>query len=134
MKRQNFVPGFVAGNTAPFMRMRNQCKPDYRLQVSRRRYGNTQSVCRQCFSMCSNENAETAKTCFGGLGNKLVFTSVATDDAKIGAAQVNIFNQRSESYRIKSEIIDYQSAYWLIFIHIYIDNWELTIYHFQTIA
>ena len=88
MKRQNFVPGFEAGNTAPFMRMRNQCKPDYRLQVARRRYGNTQSVCRQCFSMCSNADATSAKTCFGGLGNKLVFTATATDDDKINAAQV----------------------------------------------
>jgi len=87
LKRQNFVPGFEAGNTAPFMRMRNQCKPDYRLQVARRRYGNTQSVCRQCFSMCSNADAESAKTCFGGLGNKDVFTGAATDADKIGAAQ-----------------------------------------------
>lgn len=87
LKRQNFVPGFEAGNTAPFMRMRNQCKPDYRLQVARRRYGNTQSVCRQCFSMCSNADATSAKTCFGGLGNKLVFTATATDDDKINAAQ-----------------------------------------------
>ena len=88
LKRQNFVPGFEAGNTAPFMRMRNQCKPDYRLQVARRRYGNTQSVCRQCFSMCSNADANSAKTCFGGLGNKLVFTATATNDEKINAAQV----------------------------------------------
>lgn len=87
LKRQNFVPGFEAGNTAPFMRMRNQCKPDYRLQVARRRYGNTQSVCRQCFSMCSNADAESAKTCFGGLGNSLVFTAAASNDDKIGAAQ-----------------------------------------------
>jgi len=103
LKRQNFVPGFVAGNTAPFMRMRNQCKPDYRLQVARRRYGNTQSVCRQCFSMCSNENAETAKTCFGGLGDRSVFTAVATDDAKINAAQwiryyENIVGGPAQSY------------------------------------
>ena len=89
LKRQNFVPGFEAGNTAPFMRMRNQCKPDYRLQVARRRYGNTQSVCRQCFSMCSNADAESAKTCFGGLGNSLVFTAAASNDDKIGAAQVH---------------------------------------------
>ena len=88
LKRQNFVPGFEAVNTAPFMRMRNQCKPDYRLQVARRRYGNTQSVCRQCFSMCSNADATSAKTCFGGLGNKLVFTATATND-EINAAQVN---------------------------------------------
>merc|ERR1712131_393956 len=87
LKRQNFVPGFVAGNTAPFMRMRNQCKPDYRLQVARRRYGNTQSVCRQCFSMCSNENAASAEKCFGGLGDSSVFTAAATNDAKIGAAK-----------------------------------------------
>jgi hypothetical protein len=87
LKRQNFVPGFEAGNTAPFMRMRNQCKPDYRLQVARRRYGNTQSVCRTCFSMCSNENASSAQKCFGGLGNSAIFTAVATDSDKIGAAQ-----------------------------------------------
>lgn len=87
LKRQNFVPGFVAGNAAPFMRMRNQCKPDYRLQVARRRYGNTQSVCRQCFSMCSNEDASSAQKCFGGLGDSAVFTAAATDDAKINAAQ-----------------------------------------------
>ena len=92
LKRQNFVPGFVAGNTAPFMRMRNQCKPDYRLQVARRRYGNTQSVCRQCFSMCSNENAASAEKCFGGLGDSSVFTAAATNDAKIGAAQVNMLS------------------------------------------
>ena len=88
LKRQNFVPGFNAGNTAPFMRMRNQCKPDYRLQVARRRYGNTQSVCRQCFSMCSNENAASAQKCFGGLGDSAIFTAAATDADKIGAAQV----------------------------------------------
>lgn len=87
LKRQNFVPGFEAGNTAPFMRMRNQCKPDYRLQVARRRYGNTQSVCRQCFSMCSNADANSATNCFGGLGNSLIFTAAATNEDKIGAAQ-----------------------------------------------
>ena len=89
LKRQNFVPGFIdGGNAAPYMRMRNQCKPDYRLQVSRRRYGNTQSVCRQCFSMCSNESDASAQKCFGGLGHSAVFTAGATDDAKIAAARV----------------------------------------------
>ena len=84
MRTQNFVPGFDAGNTAPYMRMRNQCKPDYRLQVSRRRYGNTQSVCRQCFNMCSNDTAENSEKCFGGLGNP----DATTTELKIEKAQV----------------------------------------------
>lgn len=38
--------------------------------------------------MCSNADATSAKTCFGGLGNNLVFTGTATNDDKINAAQV----------------------------------------------
>jgi hypothetical protein len=89
LKRQNFVPGFNSGNTADekqFMRMRNQCKPDYSLQVSRRRYGKTQSVCRQCFSMCEN-TAEKSKQCFGGMGDPANFGAGKSDTAKINAAQ-----------------------------------------------
>lgn len=87
LKRQNFVPGFNAGNTAPYMRMRNQCKPDYRLQVARRRYGNTQSVCRQCFAMCNNGSEAEAQKCFGGLGANTIYTASASDEDKINNAQ-----------------------------------------------
>lgn len=50
------------------MNTRNQCKPDYRLQQGSRRFGQQQSVCRQCFLKCS-DTERNGDYCFGGLSS-----------------------------------------------------------------
>merc|ERR1712176_163424 len=55
---------FVTSNIGRFM---HQCKPDYRQQFAGR-FAGQQSVCRQCFSTCTqtDDTALNGGTCFGG--------------------------------------------------------------------
>jgi len=64
LRRQNFV-----GSTGSSLsRFHDQCKPEWKLQRTNRRYGTQQSVCRTCFSMCPNDTDDpTGRKCFGGL-------------------------------------------------------------------
>lgn len=74
LKKNNFHP---AENTAGFSPARNQCKPNHREQRRSKRFGASQSVCRQCFMMC---DSGTGTNCFGGL--TLAVESAADDTAK----------------------------------------------------
>jgi len=74
LRRQNFV-GSTGSNLSRF---HDQCKPEWKLQRTNRRYGTQQSVCRTCFSMCPNNSDDaTGKKCFGGM--EIGTTNDATD-------------------------------------------------------
>lgn len=79
LRRQNFV-GSTGSNLSRF---HDQCKPEWKLQRTNRRYGTQQSVCRTCFSMCPNSGTDASgRKCFGGMeiGTNVDATDLATAD------------------------------------------------------
>jgi len=79
LRRQNFV-GSSGSNLSRF---HDQCKPEWKLQRTNRRYGTQQSVCRTCFSMCPSSGTDASgRKCFGGMeiGTNVDATDLATAD------------------------------------------------------
>jgi len=65
LKAQNFV-GSAGSKRAG--RFNDQCKNEWFIQTLGQRYGSSQSTCRTCFAMCT-DNANDSHKCFGGLNS-----------------------------------------------------------------
>lgn len=63
LKAQNFVGSAASARAGRF---NDQCKNEWFIQTLGQRYGSSQSTCRTCFAMCTDNAADSHK-CFGGL-------------------------------------------------------------------